>query len=102
MMYKLVNHKPVLVKDTIEWAKRFEDADRVVNRTELLSDGIIRKEDISISTVFLGLDHSFDGKIPLLFETMIFGGEHDQYQERYATWEEAEKGHIEAVKLAKL
>ena len=23
---------------------------------------------------------------------MIFGGEHDEYQERYATWEEAEEG----------
>ena len=34
---------------------------------------------------------------PILFETMIFGGEHDQYQERYATREEAVEGHARAV-----
>ncbi len=28
-----------------------------------------------------------------LFETMIFGGANDGYQERYATWDEAERGH---------
>ena len=49
-----------------------------------------------VSTVFLGLDHAFDGGTPLLFETMIFGGEHDEYQERYATWDEAEAGHLVA------
>jgi hypothetical protein len=50
-------------------------------------------EGVKISTVFLGLDHSFGGSVPILFETMVFGGEHDGYQERYATWEEAEAGH---------
>lgn len=33
------------------------------------------------------------------FETMIFGGEHDQYQERYSTWDEAEAGHKRAIEL---
>ena len=28
-----------------------------------------------------------------------FGGEHDQYQERYCTWDEAEKGHQIACEL---
>ena len=36
---------------------------------------------------------------PILFETMIFGGEHHEYQERYTTWDEAIKGHKEAVAL---
>lgn len=31
---------------------------------------------------------------------MIFGGQHDQYQERYSTWAEAEEGHKKAIKLA--
>lgn len=60
--------------------------------------------DAAISTVFLALDHSFgeDGP-PILFETMVFGGELDQEQERYATWAEAEQGHerwIQKVKAA--
>ncbi len=46
-----------------------------------------------ISTVFLGIDHAFGGGEPLLFETMVFGGELDQSQERYSTWDEAEARH---------
>jgi len=55
-----------------------------------------------VSTVFLGIDHSHrpDGE-PVLFETMIFGGPLDQEMRRYHTWEEAEKGHAEMVRLAK-
>lgn len=49
--------------------------------------------DADVSTVFLGLDHQFDDGPPLLFETMIFGGKHDDYCERYATIEEARDGH---------
>ena len=53
-----------------------------------------------ISTVWLGLDHSFGylygEHVPLIFETMIFGGEHDQYQERYSTEEQALDGHARA------
>jgi hypothetical protein len=30
---------------------------------------------------------------------MIFGGEHNEYQERYSTWEEAEEGHKRAVAM---
>lgn len=52
-----------------------------------------------VSTVFLSLDHNWGDGPPILFETMIFGGEHDGYQERYRTWEEAEEGH--EIALAK-
>ena len=50
-----------------------------------------------ISTVFLSMDHGLGGLIgdgtPVLFETMVLGGEHDEYQERYHTYDEAEEGH---------
>lgn len=48
-----------------------------------------------VSTVFLGLDHGWDDGPPVLFETMVFSDDkdYDQYQYRYCTWEEAEKGH---------
>lgn len=55
---------------------------------------------IKVSTVFLGLDHNYEDGPPILFETMIFGGKHDEYQERYSTWDEAVEGHARAVKLA--
>ena len=95
--YILEGHTPVPVDDVMEWGKWFEHADRVV-QVDILGTF----EEITVSTVFLGLDHSFGmGPIPVLFETMIFGGPHDQYQERYATWDEAVAGHQVALKLAK-
>ena len=60
--------------------------------------GLDTTDKVKISTVFLGLDHGFSGT-PLWFETMIFGGAHDGYQERYTTWEEAETGHQIALAL---
>lgn len=52
----------------------------------------------TVSTVFLGLDHRFGrGGVPILWETMIFGGEHDQYQERYTSYEDAIAGHARAI-----
>lgn len=52
----------------------------------------------TISTVFLGLDHSFlpGSSRPLLFETMIYGGPKGgflDFQKRYSTREEAIIGH---------
>ncbi len=91
--YILDGHKPVKA-DLLKWAKWFETSERRVAEAELGSNGYV-------STVFLGLDHRFGTNgPPLLFETMIFGGPHDQYCDRYSTWEEAEAGHAKAVALA--
>lgn len=57
--------------------------------------------DVFISTTFLGIEHGEDSGHPLLWETMIFGGEHNHYQERYASIEAARIGHKKAVELAK-
>lgn len=58
-----------------------------------------------VSTVFLGLDHSFrDDGPPLLFETMVFHVDHQPGQEmlgiceRCSTWKEAEKQHDEVCR----
>lgn len=82
------------VDDLTEWSKWFQTADRHVNKTDVT-------DEIKVSTVFLGIDHSFGGGVPILFETMIFGGEHNDYQERYATYEEAEDGHAIAVDMCR-
>jgi hypothetical protein len=77
-----------------------------VGLTEMKAFG----ERLEISTVWLGIDHSFgDGGPPLIFETMIFGRDSDtgktrygdeRYQMRYATEAGAVAGHAEAVGLA--
>lgn len=94
--YVLEGHTPVPV-DRETWANYFEQ-DRHVALT--------KQGDVVISTVFLGLDHSFGGGEPILFETMIFGPGYSQgddqkeYQTRCSTWDEAEKMHAEACKIA--
>lgn len=56
---------------------------------------------ITVSTVFLGLDHNWtDHGPPILFETMVFDDYDRPYQQRYSTWEEAEIGH--RAKVAEL
>jgi hypothetical protein len=50
--------------------------------------------EVSVSTVFLGWDHSFGSNSePILFETMVFEGVYNEYQVRYHTYDEAEQGH---------
>lgn len=90
--YTLNGKKAVPCGDLMKWAEWFESADRIVAATEI--------DDTKVSTVFLGLDHSFGEGPPLLFETMVFGGDADGDCDRYTTWEEAEQGH--AAKLAAL
>lgn len=92
--YILNGKTPVECNDLMEWAKQMEGKNRIVEQSQL--------GDVKVSTVFLGLDHSFGDGEPLLFETMIFGGEHDQYQDRYSTWDEAVEGHKKACKLVSL
>lgn len=93
--YKLEGKIPIPVKSIQETEGLFgkNDHKRIVG-----SDTI---NGIHISTVFLVIDHSFRDGPPILFETMIFGGKYDQYQDRYCTWEEAEVGHAFAVEMVK-
>lgn len=50
------------------------------------------EDDACVST-----DHRFGSGPPLVFETMIFGGEYDECQWRYSTKLEAEQGHARVV-----
>lgn len=59
-----------------------------------------KSEQVFVSTVFTGINMNYHDGPPLTFETMIFGGKHDQYQERYATAAQAIEGHKKACKLA--
>ena len=88
--YILKGHEPVICNSLMTWSSWFETANRHVDFTII--------DDVKISTVFLGLDHNYFNKgNPILFETMIFGGKFDEYQDRCSTWEQAEKMHLRAV-----
>jgi hypothetical protein len=81
---------PVRCDDLMQWAASFEQAaSRTIARDEI--------GEVLISTVFLGLDHSFHGGPPVLWETMIFGGALDQEQERYTSRAHALTGHAAMV-----
>lgn len=104
----LIDGEPVPV-GLYEWGRWFENTpQRIVCQEDLIGPD---NETYWVSTVFLGLDHSFGvfGP-PLLFETMIFKrheprvigtvGDHEYvsdreevYMNRYATLTEAKIGH---------
>jgi hypothetical protein len=60
-------------------------------------------DDFTISTVFLGLDHSIYEDQSILFETMIFDDAYAGYvyEERCSTYEQAKEMHIKAVQLVR-
>ena len=99
--------------DIMKWAKWIEGMNRRVAYTEV--------GDYHVSTVFLGLDYSFSDNPDdvVLFETITFENAiskmkildrfHDYHkelklpgtQQRYATYNEALKGHEAIVKIVK-
>lgn len=79
--------------DMQEWVVLFGKKERIIKQ-ETLPNGKF------VSTVYLGLDHSFGMGGPLIFETMVFpkkGDGHDIDIKRYATLEEAKEGHKRMV-----
>src|SRR5690349_6691621 len=86
MHYILQGKNAIEEPDLIVWAQWFQSANRTVKKTQVSAG-------VEVSTVFLGLDHSFGNGEPILFETMIFGGERDGFCERCTTYENAENGH---------
>lgn len=94
-LFVLEGRFPRRAESLEEWGMMMEDLEsRRVGFTEL-PDGV------QVSTVFVGIDQRYvEGGSPLLFETMIFGGELDGECRRFTTWEEAETGHREAVEAA--
>lgn len=92
--YELIGQTAVpLEGDVLAWAQSFERSDRRVQTTLVLG--------ACVSTIFLGIDHSWGSGPPLLFETMIFWpGEHGYEQARSSTWKEAEAMHAGMCRVA--
>ncbi len=52
-------------------------------------------ENATVNTMFIGMDMGFHLDKPLLYSTVIFGGEHDGFEDRYSTYLEAVAGHLD-------
>lgn len=66
------------------------------NDLDLRQVGYAEIDGVRISTIFLGLDHGWSDEPdhqPVLWETMVFGGYYDDYQERYTSHQDAIEGH---------
>ena len=99
MYYLLDENKMPYKVDFREGLKVYDDINMKVTKQDNF-DGA------RVSTVFLGLDYGYGDRDspdyqPILWETMVFGGEYDEYQERYTSHEEALKGHERMVELVK-
>lgn len=86
--YVLRDGVPVLEPEILAWATWFENANDQ-RRVALTDEG----DDLVVSTVFLGIDHAFGDRPPLLYETLVRGRVLTGEMERYATRAEAEAGH---------
>ena len=79
--------------DLLQWTELFKDKEYRVVSQQYLDPNLL------VSTVWLGLNHSFTGEVPEIFETMVFGNKDqngfrvDLDMERYATEAEAIAGH---------
>jgi hypothetical protein len=92
--YFMLEGKTAVEADSLQnWSRWFFMADREVARTES-SDGAV------VKTEFVGVDQrsATAGETPLLFETRTFdAGWRSVGRRCYATWTQAEIGHIEEV-----
>jgi hypothetical protein len=79
--YKLINKIPV----ECSFDEQMMDSERIIERTFF--------GEVMVSTVFLTFDHSFESNQPLLFETLVFGGEFDGLMNRYFDYDSAVEGH---------
>ena len=86
--YKLVD-KRVISISLEEMITREEPVFTPIKRTEIGS--------YSVNTVFLGIDHSFGGRVPLLFETAILNKYGIEIIGRTSTYNDALEMHNKTV-----
>lgn len=84
---KLVGREVVPCDDLYEWGRSFENKGSRIVKQEFVGK-------VWVSTVFLGLNHSWiPGPPDLWFETMAFGGPMHQIEFRCETYDQAEEQH---------
>jgi hypothetical protein len=92
--FKLDGKAVVPVDDVMIWAEWLERAERRIALDEVA--GAV------ISTVFLGVNPQWGDGPPLVFETLVSGGQLDGEMDRYSTWDEAAAGHVAMCVKVKL
>ena len=102
----------VLPATMLEWSQWFErnGGQRIIEQTDLACQ-------ITVSTVFLGLNHQYGAGPPLYFETMIFGPPKTEWSEvfgrehtfrsdlwisRTSTLAQAKAAHAEGIEWVKI
>ena len=86
--------REVVKSNMTQWASMMEET----NSERFLSRDTIRPQ-VEVSTVFLGLDHSLGrADVPILFETMVFGGKCAGQAQRYTDFDDAIQGHQHVVR----
>jgi hypothetical protein len=87
--------QPVLEPDLLTWGAWLERASR--DRSRVIAQDRDEGDPahvVTVSTVFLGLDHRFGGAgPPILWESLIFGGVLDGQGDRYTSRAAALAGH---------
>jgi hypothetical protein len=81
--------QPVPEPDLLRWGRWFE-----THEPRVAHDLVV---NAWVSTVFLGRDQSLGEGKPVLWETIIVGGHHDRYRDRYTSHADALAGHARAV-----
>jgi hypothetical protein len=77
-----------------EWERCLADREKCIVRQNDLENGV------SVSTVFIGINKRVASGAPLLWETIISGGPHNNYETHYSSRGDALKGHASALALA--
>lgn len=91
---------PVDLVTARAWKMRVGLAGRRVGYVEF---GDLKAEGVAVSTVFCTYNEAYDfqNKPPLVFETMVFGGDLDGERRQYSTWAKAKDGHRAMVARVK-
>jgi len=86
------NKNIVAATDLKKWSEWFENSPDRLLKQEYIKDG---DQEYFVSTVFLGIDHSYVGGTPILFETMVFesGSMSELYMQQYTAYDDAMRGH---------
>lgn len=90
-------------KNVVEAANQSEWSDFMASDNKIVQQDHGRM--FWASTVMLSIDHSFGGSRPILFESMVFPNDnsyHELYCSRYCTYDQALKGHANALAYAKV
>jgi hypothetical protein len=96
-MYWILNAagEPEPTDDAMVWGLWFKRASK--DRSRIVAqdkDERAGAPDVMVSTVFLGLDHSFQtDAMPVLWETLVMGGPLDGEMMRYTSRDAALAGH---------